>query len=128
MESLTEPFTIHINGKPVASVTPNADNVVQAQLGSEPATFTLKDGRLVSGDWILGRNLTEDRSMLPKKISWFKEGTEPATRLHAVTVFEEGGEHKLKFGGGCLIAEENAILVDPFGEEALSALQLQFKK
>lgn len=99
MESLDKPFTIHINGKPVAAVDSNADSGVQAQLGSDAATFTLKEGRLVSGDWILGRNLTEDRSMGPKKLAWFKEGTEPATRLHAVTAYEEGGEHKLKIGG-----------------------------
>ncbi|KAK7190369.1 hypothetical protein DPSP01_011552 [Paraphaeosphaeria sporulosa] len=129
MESLSQPFTIKINGKPVAPVDPKADNVVQAQLGSEAATFELKNGRLVSGDWILGRNLTEDRSMAPKKVSWFKDGTEPATRLHPVTAFEEGGEHKLKFGGGSLIAEDGGVFVDLFGgEEAVAALQLQFKE
>lgn len=144
MESLSQPFTIQINGKPVAPVNPKADDVVQAQLGSEAATFELKNGRLVSGNWVLGRNLTEDRSMAPKKVSWFKEGTERATRLHPVTAFEEGGEHKLKFGGGSLIAEDGSVFVDLFGgkcpihlmvradrfegEEAIAALQLHFKE
>ncbi|KAL5406910.1 hypothetical protein PMIN06_010857 [Paraphaeosphaeria minitans] len=129
MESLSQPFTIQINGKPVAPVDPKAANVVPAQLGSEAATFELKNGRLVSGDWILGRNLTEDRSMAPKQVSWFKEGTQSATRLHQVTAFEEGGEHKLKVGGGSLIAQDGDIFVDLFGgEEAIAALQLQFEE
>ncbi|KAF2439830.1 hypothetical protein P171DRAFT_421082 [Karstenula rhodostoma CBS 690.94] len=144
MESLSKPFTIQINGKPVAPVDPKADDVVQAQLGSEAATFELKNGRLVSGDWVLGRNLTENRSMAPKKISWFKAGTEPANRLHSVIAFEEGGEHKLKFGGGLLIAEDGGVFVDLLGgkypipvifcanslkgEEVMAASQLQFKE
>jgi hypothetical protein len=124
MESLSQPFTMRINGKPIAPVDPNADNVVQAQLGSEPATFELRNGRLVSGDWILGRNLTEDRSMGPKKVSWFKQGTEPATRLHPVTAYEEGGEHKLKFGGASLVAEEGGVFVDLFGGTCRPTLML----
>ena len=55
METLSKPFTIQINDKYVTPVGSDAENGVQAKLGSEPATFTLKDGRLVSGDWVLGR-------------------------------------------------------------------------
>jgi len=99
MENLSAPFTIQINGRPVAAVDTNVGDGSQAQLGSEPATFVLKDGRLVSGEWILGRNLTEDRSMMPKKISWFKDGTEAAKKLHVVTAHEDGETHRLKFGG-----------------------------
>jgi hypothetical protein len=126
MESLSQPFTMQINGRPIAPVDPNADNVVQAQLGSEAATFELKNGRLISGDWVLGRNLTEDRSMGPKKVSWFKDGTEPATRLHPVTAYEEGGDHKLKFGGGSLVAEDGSVFVDLFGGKHPPTLVLFF--
>lgn len=101
METLAKPFTIQINDKFVAPADAGAEDGAQAKLGSEPATFTLKDGRLISGDWILGRNLTENRSMGPKKIAWFKEGSDSAKRLHAVNAQQEGDSHQLKFGGVC---------------------------
>ncbi|KAK3215575.1 hypothetical protein GRF29_8g401789 [Pseudopithomyces chartarum] len=115
METLSKPFTIQINDKYVAPVGNDAENGVQAKIGSEAATFTLKEGRLVSGDWVLGRNLTEDRSMGPKKIAWFKEGSDSAQRLHAVKAHEEGESNQLKFGGGCLTAIEDDVHVDLMG-------------
>lgn len=99
MENLSKPFTIQINDKYVAPVDASANDGIQAKVGSEAATFTLKDGRLVSGDWILGRNLTEDRTFGPKKIGWFKDEAHNAQRLHTVTAHQEGESHRLKFGG-----------------------------
>ena len=101
METLSKPFTIQINDKYVAPIGSDAEDGVQAKVGSEAATFTLKEGRLVSGDWILGRNLAEDRSMGPKKVSWFKNNDNSAQRVYMVKAHEEEGSNKLKFGGMC---------------------------
>ncbi|KAF1978796.1 hypothetical protein BU23DRAFT_448394, partial [Bimuria novae-zelandiae CBS 107.79] len=94
----------------------------RATLGSKVATFTLKDGRLVSGDWVLGRNLTEDRSLGPNKIAWFKDNSESGKRLHVVNAHVDRGSHQLKFGGngdldGCLMASDDEVFVDLIGME-----------
>ncbi|CAI6243067.1 unnamed protein product [Periconia digitata] len=116
MEKLETPFTIEIDGKPVAAVGENAEDGIHAQLGTEAAIFTLSSGQLISGDWILGRSLMEDRSMGPKKLCWFKSQPEAAQKLHAVSALEDDKSQKLQFGGGGMIAEGNGVFVDLLGE------------
>jgi hypothetical protein len=99
MQSLSAPFTIEVNGKPICSIDTNAEDYTQAKVGTDAATFTLKDGRLQSGEWFLGRNLTEDRSMLPKKVFWFKAGPEIENRVQIVTASRNGESYQLKFAG-----------------------------
>lgn len=99
MQSLSAPFTIEINGRPICSIDTSAEDYTQAKVGTDAATFTLKDGRLQSGDWVLGRNLTEDRSMLPKKVFWFKAGPEIENIVQTVTAYRNGESYQLKFAG-----------------------------
>jgi hypothetical protein len=99
MDSLPSSFTIELNGSPVAKVGNDAEDRVQAKLGTEAAVFTLKNGRLECGDWVLGRNLTEDRSFLPKKVLWFKATEDNAKAVQPVTAHEDGDSFKLKFAG-----------------------------
>ncbi|KAF2153261.1 hypothetical protein K461DRAFT_278089, partial [Myriangium duriaei CBS 260.36] len=58
-------FTITIDGRPIAPVDEHAVDRTQAKLGSGAAVFSLKNDRLYSGDWILGRATRENRSFLP---------------------------------------------------------------
>lgn len=98
MDTLSESFTIEIDGKPVAKVGDDTEDCVQATTGHDAAVFTLKDGKLQSGDWLLARPTREDRSFLPKPVRWFKKGTEDnQLPVHRVTAYEEGSSYKLKF-------------------------------
>jgi hypothetical protein len=98
MDSLDSPFTIEINGSPVSNIPDNAGLPVQANVGPDAAVFTLKNGRLQCGDRVLGRALTEDRSMLPKRILWF-EGTSCSDKIQPVTAQPEGKSYQLIFAG-----------------------------
>jgi hypothetical protein len=78
---------------------------IPARIGPNPAIFTLKDGRLSSGPWVMGRALMEDKSLSPKQVYWFNE-TAPAERgipdptwrdYHSVTAQESGESIKLLF-------------------------------
>jgi hypothetical protein len=99
MDSLPSSFTIVLNGSPVAKVADDSEDRVQAKLGTEAAVFTLKDGRLECGGWALGRNITENRSFLPKKVLWFKSNEDNANAVQPVTAHEDGDSFKLKFAG-----------------------------
>jgi hypothetical protein len=99
MDSLPSSFTIVLDGSPVAKVAADSEDHVQAQLGEEAAVFTLKDGRLECDGWALGRNITENRSFLPKKVLWFKSNEENANVVQPVTAHEDGDSFKLKFAG-----------------------------
>jgi hypothetical protein len=111
MDNLDTPFTIEINGNPIAKTTEDAEKPVPAKVGSDAAVFTLKDGRLVCGDYVLGRNVTENRSMLPKPVFWFKAGVEK-DRVRPVTAEEEGSGHKIIFGGAPLKEADGAVFAD----------------
>lgn len=115
MDSLDSPFTIELNGSPIANVGNNAEDKTQAKIGSEAAIFTLKDGRLQYGDWILGRNKTENRSMLPKEVYWFKSGADDEKRVKPVAAHQDGDSIQLKFGGSSLMLEDGNIFTDLLG-------------
>ena len=115
MASLDSPFTIELNGSPIAHVGQNAEDKTQAKTGSEAAVFTLKDGQLQCGGWVLGRNKTENRSMLPKEVYWFKSGAYDDKRVQPVAAHQDGDSIQLKFGGASLMLEDDKIFTDLFG-------------
>ncbi|KAF2791176.1 hypothetical protein K505DRAFT_327055 [Melanomma pulvis-pyrius CBS 109.77] len=112
MDSLSSSFTIEVNGRPIANVGDGAEDPIQAKTGSEAAVFTLKDGRLQCGDWLLGRSVTEDRSFLPKQVLWFKSNKDSDRRVRPVTASENGGSYQLRFANARLIAEDGNIFAD----------------
>jgi hypothetical protein len=103
MDSLPSPFSIEVNGKPIAKIGDSEASKTQAKVeaGAEAAVFELKNGRLGCGGWMLGRNLTEDRSMLPKKVMWFKMSEDEERSIQPVAAEKEGGSYVLRFGGMC---------------------------
>jgi hypothetical protein len=103
MDTLPSPFSISINDKPIAKISDSESSRTQAKVvsGAEAAVFELKNGRLGCGGWMLGRNLTEDRSMLPKKVMWFKMAEEEERTIQAVAAEKEGDGYVLRFGGMC---------------------------
>lgn len=101
MDSLPSSFTIEVNGNSIANVGADAEHGVQAQTGSDAAVFTLKDGRLHCGDWVLGRSAKEDRSFLPKQVMWFKESEVGRRGVQPVTASEKGESYQLRFASKC---------------------------
>ena len=97
MDSIPSTFTIEIGGKPVANVEKDAEDGSQAKLGAVPAIFSLKNSRLQSGDWIMGRNQVENRSYLPKRVSWYKANAENEKLVQLVTAKKEGESYQLIF-------------------------------
>jgi hypothetical protein len=97
MDSIPSPFTIKINGKPVAKLHEGAEGRIPAKIGKDAAVFTLKNSRLQSGDWIMGRDLMENRSFGPKKVSWYKANEENEKRVQLVTAKKEGEAYQLMF-------------------------------
>jgi hypothetical protein len=108
METLDTPFTIEINGKPIARISDSDDTRTQAKVGtaSDAAVFRLQDGSLECGGWMLGRNKTEDRSLLPKQVLWFKvnvkgEKADSKEQILPIVVEKNGDSYKPKFNGMC---------------------------
>lgn len=103
MDTLPAPFSIEINGKPIAKISDSKATRTQAKVetGAEAAVFELKKGRLSCSGWMLGRNTTEDRSMLPKKVLWFKMSEDQEQRIQPVAAEKEGDSYVLKFAGRC---------------------------
>lgn len=98
MANLDTPFTIEIDGTPIARVDGSVqDGPVHASLGSDSAVFTLQGKRLKCGDLVLARNKTEDRSLLPKKVMWFH--IDNSELVQPVTVQKDGEEYHIRFGG-----------------------------
>jgi hypothetical protein len=101
MNTLSDSFIIEVNGTPIARPTkvgPDAEDRVQATTGPDAAVFTLQNGKLQSGDWVLARATREDRSFLPKPVRWFKVGAEgEKLAVHPVTAHKEGNLFKIKF-------------------------------
>ncbi|KAJ8117662.1 hypothetical protein OPT61_g1195 [Boeremia exigua] len=115
MDGLNKSFTIELNGSPIANVGNNAEDKTQAKTGSEAAIFTLKNGMLQNGDWVLGRNLTENRSFMPKEVYWFKSGADNDKRVQPVVAHQDGDIIELKFGGSPLMLEDSKIFADMLG-------------
>ncbi|KAI1020980.1 hypothetical protein LB503_010206 [Fusarium chuoi] len=90
-------FMIIVDGKPVGNPQDNGEPMIQAQPGDPAAIFELRDGRLFSGEWALGRLNFEDRSMMPKRVLWRRR--EEVESLQPVQVQEYGGPPELKFSG-----------------------------
>ncbi|KAF2130695.1 hypothetical protein P153DRAFT_336488 [Dothidotthia symphoricarpi CBS 119687] len=126
MDSLSSSFTVEVNGVSIAKVEDNGEDQIQAKTGPEAAVFELKDGRLQCGDWVLGRSLVEDRSMLPKKVSWFKAGADNEKRIQRVTAHQDGDAYQLKFANACLISEDGQVFADLLGgEQSNVAVKMQ---
>ena len=115
MDSLEKPFTIELNGSPIANVGNDAEDKSQAKTGFEAAVFTLKNGFLQHGDWVLGRNRTENRSMLPKEVYWFKSGADDNKRVKPVVAHQNGDNIQLKFDGSSLMLEDDKVFTDLLG-------------
>ncbi|KAI3579223.1 hypothetical protein IWW34DRAFT_912827 [Fusarium oxysporum f. sp. albedinis] len=94
---------------PVANPQDNGEPMIQAQPGDPAAIFELRDGRLFSGEWALGRLNFEDRSMMPKRVLWRKR--EAVEELQPVQVQDFGGPPELKFSviGAGLAFIENKL-------------------
>ncbi|KAI8650020.1 hypothetical protein LRP88_11340 [Fusarium phalaenopsidis] len=107
MESLPRPFTITVGGQKVAPPVENGDDRIHATTGNDAAVFTLNDCHLRSNGWFLGRYQVEDRSLLPKRVYWFRAGQED--RIQPVFAAEEGDSVVLKFGGSPLVAIESLL-------------------
>jgi hypothetical protein len=134
MDSISSPFTIEIDGKPIAKIDQGAEDHTRATLGDEAAVFSLKNKKLQCGDWIVGRDLTENRSFLPKTVSWYKATPENEERVQPVTAKKDGDAYQLIFSSmfgirersiagtfanalvdGKLMVEDGAVLVDLLG-------------
>ncbi len=96
MDTLPSPFTISIDGASIAERSSSSDDQMQAELGSPAAVFTLRDSRLTCGNWLLARNMSEDRSMLPKKVLWFP--ADSTAHVQPVTARNEGDMYHILFG------------------------------
>ncbi|KAF2221280.1 hypothetical protein BDZ85DRAFT_15039 [Elsinoe ampelina] len=97
MDTLASPFTISVEGKPIADVGESTLDTVQAKIGSKPATFSLKNGWIHSGDWVLGRATRENRSLLPKQVFWFKTSPDVQSRVQPVQVRHKDGRYEISF-------------------------------
>ena len=97
MESFSSSFTIEVDGKPIAKPANDAEDRVPAKTGTDAAIFKLEDGRLLSDNWALGRNVTENRAFLPKPVLWFKLEDNMERKMKPVSAEQDGDSLKLKF-------------------------------
>ncbi|KAH3971990.1 hypothetical protein HBH51_105280 [Parastagonospora nodorum] len=129
MHTLPTPFTIEINGLPIAPPTAGADSPPQATLGTadNAAKFSLKDGVLECEGWMLGRNKTEDRSLLPKKVAWFRVGETEREQVHPVAVEKsgDGEEYKPMFHGAHLQEQDGSVFANLMEETATVQVKMQ---
>ncbi|KAL6703507.1 hypothetical protein ACN47E_009605 [Coniothyrium glycines] len=117
MDSLDTPFSIEINGHPIAKFDADVEDRTPARTGTEPAIFTLKNKHLECGDYILARSITEDRTFLPKQVMWFKNTEENVKRVQAVTAHEKGETYQLKFTNAGLIERDGKVLAELGGDD-----------
>ncbi|KAH3970467.1 hypothetical protein HBH98_001380 [Parastagonospora nodorum] len=129
MHTLPTPFTIEINGLPIAPPTAGADSPPQATLGTadNAAKFNLKDGVLECEGWMLGRNKTEDRSLLPKKVVWFRVGETEREQVHPVAVEKsgDGEEYRPMFHGAHLQEQDGSVFANLMEETATVQVKMQ---
>jgi hypothetical protein len=97
METFSSSFTIEVDGKPIAKPANDAEDRTPAKTGADAATFEFKNGRLLSDNWALGRNVTENRAFLPKPVLWFKLEDDMERKMKPVSAEQEGETLKLKF-------------------------------
>ncbi|USP77424.1 hypothetical protein yc1106_04698 [Curvularia clavata] len=116
MDSLPAPFTVEIDGHPVAKPQADTQDRTHAKTGSEPAVFELKDKRLQSNGHVLARALAENRSLMPKMVFWFKADT--ATPIHDVVATKDGESYKLEFSGAGLMTQDDGVFADIMGSES----------
>jgi len=112
MESLDFSFKIEVDGHAIAKADEGDQGPTQAVLGDNAAIFTLHNSILRSGDWILARNKTENRSLLPKKVLWFKSGTENEEYAQPVSAEPHGSSYQIKFSGASLVAENGGVFAE----------------
>lgn len=101
MDSLDFSFKIEVDGKAIAEADEGDQSPTQAVLGDKAAIFSLQNSILKSGNWILARNKTEDRSLLPKKVLWFKLGAGNADCAQPVSAEKHGSDYQIRFSGRC---------------------------
>ncbi|KAF2851731.1 hypothetical protein T440DRAFT_467518 [Plenodomus tracheiphilus IPT5] len=118
MDSLDFSFKIEIDGQAIAEIGASEQSLTQAVVGSHAAVFTLHEGRLRCGEWILARKWIENRSMGPKQVLWFKVGTESEEQAQPVTAQKEGEDYQIKFSNAALIAQEGKVFADLLGDGA----------
>ncbi|KAI4928103.1 uncharacterized protein J4E92_005585 [Alternaria infectoria] len=114
MDNLPAPFTIEIDGSPIAKVDGNAEDKTHAKTGTDAAVFELKGSRLQCDGHILGRAMVEDRSFLPKQVWWFKADTD--VPVHKVTASQDGDSYQLKFSNAPLMVDDGGVFADLLGD------------
>ncbi|KAJ5587871.1 uncharacterized protein N7459_003636 [Penicillium hispanicum] len=112
MDCIERPFTVTVNGQTVTKADENGEAQIHASLGPEPAVFTLNQGRLECDDWYLGRSLVDDRSLLPKRVLWFKKDATGPSLIHSTTAVAADGSYKLLLAGAPLTAHDNLLWAD----------------
>jgi hypothetical protein len=69
--SLGFPFTIHLGNATIATFSSSTGGRGEVFLGKEPAVFTLENGVLSSGEYVLGTGAL-DKSLRPKPVYWIR--------------------------------------------------------
>ncbi|KAB8214218.1 hypothetical protein BDV33DRAFT_209460 [Aspergillus novoparasiticus] len=118
-DSLREPFPISIGDFYIAKVYDSnlAASRVQAKTGNrdDAAIFTLTDGVLRSGDWILSCAMAEDRGLRPKAVYWFRKVEDAAPirlKIHIDDTWVITSQ------GGTFIEKDGFVVVPIAGSEA----------
>ncbi|KAH8723557.1 hypothetical protein GQ44DRAFT_309939 [Phaeosphaeriaceae sp. PMI808] len=137
MDSLDSAFTIEINGKAIGKIDNSRESRTQADVaaGNDAAVFTLKEGRLESAGWQLGRGLTEDKSFMPKQVLWFKtevdsEPFSPDTsdNVRPVAAEKQGDSYTLLFHGSRLMEKDGSVFADLMNGEMRAIEQFVTKR
>ncbi|KAK7429444.1 hypothetical protein QQZ08_004036 [Neonectria magnoliae] len=102
MASIDRDFTIIVDGQPISNPRGDDDRI-HAEAGSDAAVFSLRDSRLQSGDWFLGRFAIEDRSLMPKRVYWFKAGSDEEHNIQPVHARQKGESYELRFSDAPLV-------------------------
>lgn len=116
MDSLDFPFKIEIDGQAIAQIGSSEQSLTQATVGPDAAVFTLKEGRLTCGDWILARKWVEDRSLAPKQVLWFKVGTESEKQAQPVAAVKKGDNYQIKSSNAGFIASDGKVFAELLGD------------
>ncbi|KAE8383718.1 hypothetical protein BDV26DRAFT_250674 [Aspergillus bertholletiae] len=85
----------------------STESTFQATTGNrdDAAVFTLTDRVLRSGDWTLSRYTSEDRSLLPKPVYWFRE----EGLAQEVSLEQEGESWLVESGGAPFVALDGKV-------------------